>query len=116
METGENWFRSNPMSLRDVVAERPCYRHRWRLRNPRTEARMRASPIVMRDPLAQDLPQLPFMERDDVVETFSTRRPIRRLQNVFACGTRTSVLRTADSLIARRHPQRPKGRHRDRAR
>ena len=71
----ENWFRDNPMSLRDVVAHRSCHGHRWRLGNPRTEARVRASPIVLRHPLGQDLPQLPFMERNDVVETFSTRRP-----------------------------------------
>ena len=75
METGENRFRSHSMSLQNVVAGRSYHGHRWRLGNPRTEARVRASPIVMRDPLGQDLPQLPFIERNDVVETFSTRRP-----------------------------------------
>ena len=79
METGENWFRDNPMSLRNVVADRSCHGHSGRLGNPRTEARVRASPIVMRDPLGQDRPQLPFMERNDVVETFSTRRPDQAL-------------------------------------
>ena len=58
METGENWFCGNPMSVRDVVADRSCHDHRWRLRIPRTEARVQASPIVMRDPLGQDCPQL----------------------------------------------------------
>jgi hypothetical protein len=28
--------------------------------------------IVMRDPLGQDLSQMPFVERDDVVQTFAT--------------------------------------------
>lgn len=71
METGENWFRDNPMSLRNVVAGRSCHGHRWRLGNPRTEARVRATPIVMRYPLGQDRPQMPFMERNERV------RPLR---------------------------------------
>jgi hypothetical protein len=41
METGEHWFRDNPMSLRDVVADRSCHGHSGRLGNPRTEARVR---------------------------------------------------------------------------
>ena len=40
---------------------------------------MRATPIVMRYPLGQDRPQLPFIERNDVVETFSARCPDQTL-------------------------------------
>ena len=40
---------------------------------------MRATPIVVRDPLGQDRPQMSFMERNDVVETFSARRPDQAL-------------------------------------
>ena len=35
---------------------------------------MRATPIVMQDPLGQDLPQVPLVEWNEVVETCATRR------------------------------------------
>ena len=40
---------------------------------------MQATAIVMRYPLGQDLPQMPFIPRNDVVETLSTRRPDQTL-------------------------------------
>jgi len=43
METGENRFRSHSMSLQNVVAGRSYHGHRWRLGNPRTETRVRAT-------------------------------------------------------------------------
>jgi hypothetical protein len=77
METGEDRFRSNPMSLWNVVTSQPCHGQGWRLWNPRTEAFVRATPIVMRYPLGQDLPQMPFIERNDVVETARIGRSMR---------------------------------------
>ena len=71
METGENRFRSYSMSLRNVPGGRSGHSQSRRLGNPRTEARMRATSIVMRYPLGQDFPQMPFPERNDMVETFS---------------------------------------------
>jgi hypothetical protein len=35
---------------------------------------VRTTPIVMRDPVGHDLPQMPLMERNEMVETFATRR------------------------------------------
>src|SRR6266542_1234773 len=43
-------------------------------RESRPEARVRATVIVMRHPLSQDLPQLPLSERDEMVETLAPRR------------------------------------------
>jgi Lipocalin-like domain len=57
----------------NVVTSQSCHGRSWRLGNPRTEACVRATPIVMRYPLGQELPQMPFIERNDVVETLSTR-------------------------------------------
>jgi hypothetical protein len=54
MEIGENRFRSDPISQRNMVADRSCHRQRWRLRNPGTEAGVRAASIVMKHPLGQD--------------------------------------------------------------
>jgi hypothetical protein len=78
-ETSENRFRGHPMSLRNVAAGRSGHGQSRRLGNPRTEARVRATPIVMRYPLGQDFPQMPFLERNDMVETFSTHRPDQAL-------------------------------------
>ena len=117
METGENRFRRNPMSLRNVVTSRSCHGQSWRLGNPRTEARVRATPIVMRYPLGQDLPQMPFIERNDVVETLSTRRPDQalaervRLRRADRCFQDAKIHRSQGVVNAL-----ARTRHRDRAR
>ena len=35
---------------------------------------MRTTPIVVKDPLGHDLPQMPLIERNEMVETFPPRR------------------------------------------
>jgi hypothetical protein len=73
METAENWFGSDAMSARKLVACRSGHAQRCRLGDSRTKARVGATPIVMRDPLAEDLPQMPLIERNEMVQTFATR-------------------------------------------
>jgi hypothetical protein len=74
MKTAENWFGSDAMSMRKLVACRSWHRQRWPLRNPGTETRVGTTAIVMAYPFGQDLPQMSLVERNEVVERFATRR------------------------------------------
>jgi hypothetical protein len=72
MKTAENWSGCDTMSVRKLVAGRSWHAQRRRLGNLRTEARVRATVIVMRYPLSQNLSQMPLSERNEMVETFAT--------------------------------------------
>jgi hypothetical protein len=56
----------------------------------------------MRDPLGQDLPQMPLIERNEMVETFATRRS----DQSFAKRVR---LRDASRCFQHAKPHRPQG-------
>jgi hypothetical protein len=42
-----------------------------RIRNARSEAGMWSAPVIMRDPLFEKTPQMPFIHRDQEVQTFA---------------------------------------------
>lgn len=61
METAENWFGSHAMSVRQLVADRLWHRQRRWFGKPGTEACVRATSIVMKDPLVEERPQMPLV-------------------------------------------------------
>jgi hypothetical protein len=96
METREDRLRSNEMPLWNVVTSQLCQGQGWRLGHPRAEASVRATLIVMTYPLGQDLPQMPFIQRNEVVETFvdkpalPTSPPIREQSRGTRIRSRTA--------------------------
>lgn len=58
-----------------------------RVGNARAEPRVWATPIAMSHPLGQDSPEMPLIERNKPIQTFTTRRP----DHAFAKGVRRGV-------------------------
>jgi hypothetical protein len=100
METAENGPGDDAVPCWKLRDRRSHHRQRCRFWNPRTEARVRATLIVMRHPLGEDLPQMPLTERNEMVKTFATRGSdqalaervrLRHARRRVGCGNSTCV-------------------------
>ena len=93
MKTAENCSRGHALPRRNLMAGRLWHCQRRRIRNPRTEIGVGTTPIVMAHPVGQDLPQMSFVERNDVVETLATRRTDQSLAERVGVSRRLHCLR-----------------------
>ncbi len=77
MKSAKNGCASDASVRRKLMTARlSCHRQtRTRIRQARTETRVRSSPVVMLDPLSQEPPEVLLAQGNHMIETFATKSP-----------------------------------------